>query len=407
MAPFILSDIFGHWGQYVIFVLIGIGFGMTMEMSGFGNSRKLAGQFYLNDMTVLKVMFGSIITAMVLIFLATSVGLLDYNLVWVNPTYLWPGIVGGLIMGVGFIIGGFCPGTSLVAAATAKVDGIFFVAGVVFGIFMFGETVSLFDLFWNSSYLGRLTIMDWLNLPTGVVVLGIVLIALFLFWGGELLEQHFGGVDLSKEPKHRYTGAGVLALASVGLIFMGQPDNVDRWARISAEKEPAITDRLIQIEQGELIATMKDDKLNLVLIDVRPEADYNQFHLLDARHVPLAEIPSIAHELTFAPANSVFVLMSNDEAAATEAWKVLVAESVPNVYLLEGGVNAWLATFGDEETTSLRKAQYADDTFAYAFPIALGARNEAAKLNLHEIEMEYTPKIVLERKRAPTSGGCG
>ena len=61
--------------------------------------------------------FTAIIVAMTLIFLTSSLGLLDYNLLWVPPTYLWPGIVGGLIMGVGFIIGGFCPGTSLVAMA--------------------------------------------------------------------------------------------------------------------------------------------------------------------------------------------------------------------------------------------------------------------------------------------------
>ena len=86
-------------------------------------------QFYFRDMAVLKVMFGAIITAMVLIFSATAIGLLDYRLIWVNPTYLLPGIVGGLIMGVGFILGGFCPGTSLVALATLKIDGVFFVLG--------------------------------------------------------------------------------------------------------------------------------------------------------------------------------------------------------------------------------------------------------------------------------------
>ena len=74
---------------------------------------KLAAQFYFKDMTVLKVMFTAIVVAMVLIFLTTGFGWLDFNLIWVNPTYLWPGIVGGLIMGVGFIVGGFCPGTSL------------------------------------------------------------------------------------------------------------------------------------------------------------------------------------------------------------------------------------------------------------------------------------------------------
>jgi len=83
---------------------------------------------------VLKVMFGAIVTAMVLMFTMIGLGILDYNLVWVNPTYLGSGIVGGLIMGVGFIIGGFCPGTSLAAMATGKIDGIFFVGGVLGGI---------------------------------------------------------------------------------------------------------------------------------------------------------------------------------------------------------------------------------------------------------------------------------
>ena len=79
-------------------------------------------------------MFTAIVVAMVLIFAATALGLLDYNAIWVNPTYLWPGIVGGLIMGAGFIIGGFCPGTSLVAAATAK-STAYSLCGRLTGIF--------------------------------------------------------------------------------------------------------------------------------------------------------------------------------------------------------------------------------------------------------------------------------
>jgi uncharacterized membrane protein YedE/YeeE len=137
----------------------------VLEMSGFAISTKLAAQFYFKDMTVLKVMFTAIVVAMVLIFGASALGLLDYNLIWVNPTYLWPGIVGGLIMGVGFIVGGFCPGTSVVAVSTFKVDGIF-ALGTLFGIFIFGETVALLEDFWFS----RSPVADsddWLNLPTG------------------------------------------------------------------------------------------------------------------------------------------------------------------------------------------------------------------------------------------------
>ena len=181
LFPLPLSQIFGHWGAYVVFLLIGFAFGYVLEIAGFGNSRKLAAQFYFKDMTVLKVMFGAIITAMVLIFAATAIGLLDYNLLWVNPTYLWPGIVGGLIMGVGFIVGGFCPGTSLVGAATFKLDGVFFALGVFFGIFLFGETVSSFNVFWNSSYLGRFTLPELFGLSTGWIVLLVVLMALVMF----------------------------------------------------------------------------------------------------------------------------------------------------------------------------------------------------------------------------------
>ena len=122
MAPFHARAHLGTLVYFLIFFLIGMAFGAVLEMSGFGDSRRLAAQFYLRDMTVLKVMFTGIIVAAVLILLASALQLLDTERVWVNPTYLPPGIVGGLIMGVGFIIGGFCPGTSLVAAATLKID---------------------------------------------------------------------------------------------------------------------------------------------------------------------------------------------------------------------------------------------------------------------------------------------
>ena len=155
MAPFPLNLVqsFGPVVAYLIFGVIGFFFGYVLEIAGFGNSKILAAQFYFKDLTVLKVMFTAIIVAMTGIFLTAAVGLLDYNLVYVNPTYLWPGIVGGLVMGVGFIIGGFCPGTSLVGAATGKLDALLFALGVLFGIFVFGESVENFNDFFYSSFI--------------------------------------------------------------------------------------------------------------------------------------------------------------------------------------------------------------------------------------------------------------
>lgn len=106
-GPFPIEAVYGKIGYYLVGLLIGFGFGYILEFAGFANSTKLAAQFYLKDMTVFKVMFTAILVSMVLTFAAIGLGLLDYNRVYVNPTYLWPGIVGGLIMGVGFVIGGF------------------------------------------------------------------------------------------------------------------------------------------------------------------------------------------------------------------------------------------------------------------------------------------------------------
>ena len=406
--PLPLTELLGQWGSYIVYLIIGFAFGYVLEIAGFGNSKKLAAQFYFKDLTVLKVMFGAIIVAMVLIFWASGLGLLDYNLIWVNPTYLWPGIVGGLIMGVGFIIGGFCPGTSLVAAATLKLDGIFFVLGVFFGIFLFGETVGGFDRFWNSSNMGRFTLPEWLGLPTGVVVLLVVLMALFMFWGAEKLEQAFGGKNANSEPKWRIGAGGGIALAAVGLILVGQPTTLDRWERISDEKSTLLAERAVQVHPAEMLTLIHDANIKALLLDVRSEADYNQFHIVDALHVPLAKVPEIVPELHLEPANTVFFVMSNDETAATEAWKTLQAESVPNVYILEGGINNWLTLFANDEFLAANpRVAHADDQLAFAFSAALGARQFPAEPDPHQYEFIYESKVVLELKRAPTGGGCG
>jgi uncharacterized protein len=405
---------------YVVFGLIGFAFGFTLEMSGFGNSRKLAAQFYFTDLTVLKVMFTAIVTAMVLLFGAVGLGLLDFSQVWVNPTYLSSGILGGLIMGVGFIVGGFCPTTSLAAASTGKVDGIFFVLGGFFGAFLFGETEKYFDGWYtNAGYYGRLTLDQVFHLPIGIVVLLVVLMALFMFWGAEQLERIFGKKDLSTEPKLRIAGAGALLALAIGVVAIGSPSIEERYNQLEFSREidkqkvtlnadAMLERRLVQIAPAELFKTVYNQNVNLIMLDVRPESDYNIYHIKGALNIPLDKLEStIPDLLTEPPANSVFVLMSNDESAATRAWKQLVASSVQNVYILEGGVNNWIAFFGKEE--GFQSAALPDgDQLDYIFPSALGSNYESCDPNPTRYEeLEFEARIKLELKRDKSGGGCG
>jgi hypothetical protein len=255
--------------------------------------------------------------------------------------------------------------------------------------------------------MGRFTLMDWLGLPTGWVVLIVVLMALFMFWGSEQLEKIFGGKDPGKAPKFRYVGAGALALGALLLIPLGQPTNADKWERLAPEKQAQLDNREVQISPEELLYTIHDHQLNLVMLDVRDEANYNLFHIADAQHVPLADLEQVIPKLHLEPENTVFVLMSNDEAAATQAWKYLVAESVPNVYLLEGGLNNWLTAFAEEDNRIKALETSPDDSLRYQFAAALGGAFPASDPHISEYDLEFIPKIKLELKRGPTSGGCG
>ena len=406
--PLPLVDLLGQYGSFGIYLLVGLFFGATLETAGFGNSKKLAAQFYFKDMTVFKVMFTAIIVASTLIFLSSSIGLLDYNLLWVPPTYLWPGIVGGLVMGVGFIVGGFCPGTSLVAMATGKVDGVFFVLGALAGIFLFGETVSSFAVFFESSYMGRFTLPELFGLDYGIVVLAVVVMALLMFWGAEKIESAMGGETAQKAPRWAVPAAGGLVALATLSVVIGQPDNADRWKMIEAEQMALLDERAVVVSPFELLSVTHDSRIKAVMLDVRDERYYNQFHIHGARRLPPEEIISTARELMFEPANTVFFVMGNDETAAIEAWKVLKAESLPNVYILEGGVNNWIRTYGDEEFVQQSLVRNRNnDQPAFRFEAALGARHPAAEPNPYAHEVEFEPKVKLEIKRAPSSGGCG
>lgn len=409
--PLALEPTYGKLIAYLVFLLIGLAFGYVLESSGFNKSTLLAAQFYFKDLRVFKVFFTAIVVAMLMIFGAAAIGLLDYNLIWVNPTYLWSGIVGGLIMGVGFILGGFCPGTSLTALATLKIDGILFVLGGLVGVFIFGETEDLITYFFNGSYYGRLTLMDVFNLPTGVIVILVTLMALFMFWGGEYLERKIGGKSADSEPKARYFGAIAVVVFAVVVALIGQPTSADRWNLISSVKQPELDARAYQIHPAELLHNFHEHKLNLKIIDVRSESDYNIFHILGSQNLRIDQLPSLISEFHLEPANTLFVVVSNDETNATEAWKYLAAESVPNIYILEGGINGWLDTFATEFEDKFCAGEienYQDEDLRYEFTAALGESCPAAYPEPeHFEELEYTPKIKMELKRAPSSGGCG
>jgi uncharacterized membrane protein YedE/YeeE len=196
-APFFGHGFFGDTAGLLFGFTLGVAFGFVLERGGFGSARKLAAQFYLTDLTVFKTMFTAIITAMTGLFVLSEAGFVDITMVYVSPTYLVPQTVGGIIFGVGFVMGGYCPGTACVATSTGRMDGIVHIVGMSAGILLFGEMFPLFKSFYYETSMGSATLPRLLNIPEGLVIILIVILAGLGFVISERIEKRVHGIPRS------------------------------------------------------------------------------------------------------------------------------------------------------------------------------------------------------------------
>ncbi|OIO99720.1 MAG: hypothetical protein AUJ98_10285 [Bacteroidetes bacterium CG2_30_33_31] len=191
MGPLFSQGIIGEELNMFIGFLIGILFGFGLESGGFANTRKLAGVFYGYDFVVLKVFFTAALTAAIGLFLLDRYQIMDINLTFYPKTFWLPTLIGGLIMAFGFIIGGFCPGTSLCAASTGKIDGMVFVGGVFLGIIGYAFTsATLWEGLKNKGALGKVDIATALGLSDGLFILLVTIVAVIAFVVVTKIEAH-------------------------------------------------------------------------------------------------------------------------------------------------------------------------------------------------------------------------
>ena len=173
----------------IIALIIGIGFGFVLEQAGFSSTKKLVGLFYGYDFTVLKVFFTAGITAMIGVLLFEHIGILDLSLIYINPTFLYSALVGGAIMGLGFIIGGFCPGTSMCAAAIGKIDAMAFIVGSFLGVFAFAQGFPLFEELYLAEARGPVLIFEQLGISKMAWAFTITAIAFIAFYVTGIIED--------------------------------------------------------------------------------------------------------------------------------------------------------------------------------------------------------------------------
>jgi rhodanese-related sulfurtransferase len=179
----------------------------------------------------------------------------------------------------------------------------------------------------------------------------------------------------------------VLLLGTLALALVPDPGPREILERRSAELTARLDAGEVQIQPVELLDLMHDRSVRLRIVDVRDEGAWNWFHLVDAERAAGDALLTWGTRLDW---DEIVVIVDQDGSQAPDAWRLLQARDIHNSYLLDGGIDAWLAEFGGGIVAAS----------------ALGDRHPAALPDVHQA-LEYEAKVKRVGKAPVLSGGCG
>ncbi|MGA9406867.1 MAG: YeeE/YedE thiosulfate transporter family protein [Bacteroidota bacterium] len=337
MGPFV-PDLISDQLNLVVALFLGIGFGFVLEQAGFSSSRRLAGLFYGYDFTVLRVFFTAAVTAMSGVLLLGYFGLLDTDAIYVNPTWLVPAIVGGAIMGVGFILGGYCPGTSVCAAAIGKIDGMFFIGGGMLGVLAFGELYPLYHNFYESTSLGAIKVFDSLGISQGLFAFLLIAMAVGAFAVTTMIEKRVNKTSAPslafKSSKHIAAGSLVIAL---GILFILLPDRKTHLIDKVSNAQYVTTHPATMMEVDELAFRIVDAEPNIRIIDIRSPEAFAKLALPGSMNIQMRDFFSKDWIVPFSQRHVKKVIVGDSETQERIAYLLLQELGYENLAILQGG----------------------------------------------------------------------
>lgn len=211
-------DLFNDAG-IVSGLICGFLFGYVLENAGFGSPDKLTAQFRLTDWSVFKVMFTAIVVAAAGLYGLRVTGLMPPDAIYVPGALLGAAAAGGALVGAGFAVGGYCPGTSVVGVFSGRIDALVFAAGLLLGTFAFAGLYG--PVIESLMAAGELRSGETFTQAFGIpeiallAVLGVALVAVFRI--GTWFERRGSGPVTA-----------VQAVAGAGNVLCAPPKDVSR-----------------------------------------------------------------------------------------------------------------------------------------------------------------------------------
>lgn len=339
MGP-LAPNIIGDAQNLIVALFLGIAFGFILEQAGFSSSRKLAGLFYGYDFVVLQVFFTAAVTAMTGVILLSHFGLLNLDYVYINPTFLKSTLLGGAIMGVGFVMGGFCPGTSVCASAIGKIDAMIYLFGIAVGMFIFAEIFPLVEKIYTGSYLGAPLVYESLGISRGLFAFLLIVAAIAAFVVATWIENKVTGRLPDQAPNHSFRNVIVIgASVLIGFLLIFAPDRKqEALATVNGNgwQKQAATIPVMSVDELALRVIDRDPKIRL--IDVRSPEAFQAENIPTAINIPFDSLANPEWRDILAARNRKNIFYAADQDLATRACLLsrLLGDN-PNSKVLEGG----------------------------------------------------------------------
>lgn len=181
-----MSILFG----VIVGLVMGAAFGFAFEKSRMMEPGSLIGQFQFRRFIMMKMLLAAVATSLVVLAVLHGTGLVQLS---VKAALVGNMVVGGLLLGVGIVMTGACPGTAAAQVGAGYKDAWATLAGGLIGAAIYGYNQIAIDraLDWSGIGLGNWGKLTLVNLVPGGFTVWALGIAALLVVVMVLLERAF------------------------------------------------------------------------------------------------------------------------------------------------------------------------------------------------------------------------
>lgn len=299
-------------------------------------------------------------------------------------------------MGVGFVLGGYCPGTSFCGAAVGRIDAMLFVGGGVLGAWGFGEAFPRIQALYTAGSMGDLTLPAALGIAPGWVVVAFALVAIAAFIVTGRIEQRVNPESPIVQFPLGWHAAGAVAMVAVAVAVASMSDRETRIQARAADPGFRRAHQLRLVTADEVAFRLLDHDPRLQLIDTRAATAFTAFSLPGAVNIQTGDLFGKTWREPLSRTRDLKVFFADDQASAADVAAVAEVLGYENVAVLGGGLQAFRRDV--LQVSSLDQGAVGRDTLEF--------RMEAAPKLAALIQARGAAKPA-ERKVKKVAGGCG